>query len=167
MEYQPGKFNPTDCLSRHPLQDNTEHHKNAKKRKHVVKAIVKESITEAVILTKVLDATRSDKTLQKLNGYISSRRFKACKKDPDTKCYSSVFYKLSNINGSYCKWLFHIPCKHELSRSSIKVIKGSFLQSRVWFPGIDKLVEREVKSICIRFMFCYIVLFCDLFIQPL
>ena len=70
-----------------------------KKREHIVKAIVKQSIPEAVTLTEVLDATRSDKTLQKLTGYISSGRFNACKKDPNTKCYSSVFYKLSDING--------------------------------------------------------------------
>ena len=129
MEYQRGKFNSTDYLSRHPLRDNTEHHKNAKERKHVVKSIVKESIPEVVTLTEVLDATRSGKTLRKLNGYILSRRLKACKKDPDTNCYSSVFYSCQILMVSCCmasKWLFHILCKHELSRSSIKVIKGSF-----------------------------------------
>ena len=94
MEYQPGNFNPTDYLSRHPLQHNAEHHKNAKKREHIVKAIIKESIPDAVTLTKVLYATGSDKTLQKLTGYILSGRFNSCKKYLDAKCYSSVFYEL-------------------------------------------------------------------------
>ena len=92
-----------------------------------------ESIPEAVTLTEVLDATRSDKTLQKLNGYISSGRFNACKKDPDTKCYSSVFYELSNVNGI----LLHgqqVVIPHSLEErvvkiSHMKVIKGLFLQS--------------------------------------
>ena len=49
-------------------------------------------------------------------------------------------------------WLFHTLCKNGLSRSAMKVIKDiivltkQLLRSRVWFPGVDKLVEREVKS---------------------
>ena len=154
MEYQPGKYNPTDYLSRHPLRHNAEHHKNAKKREHLVKAMVKESIPKVVTLTEVLDATRSDKTLQKLTGYISSGRFNACKKDPDTKCYSSVFYELSNINGT----LLHgqqVVIPHSLKERVVKisqeghqgiVLIKQLLRSPVWFPGIDKLAEREVKS---------------------
>ena len=154
MEYQPDKFNPTDYLSCHPLRHNAKHHKNAKKREHIVKAIVKESIPEAVTLTEVLDAIRSDKTLQKLTGYISSGRFNACKIDPNTKCYSSVLYELSNVNGILlCGQQVVIP--HSLQEQVVKisheghlgiVLTKQFLRSRVWFPGIDKLVEREVKS---------------------
>ena len=54
---------------------------NTRKREHIVKAIVKGSIPEAVTLTKVLDAP------QKLTGCISLGRFNACKKDPNTNCY--------------------------------------------------------------------------------
>ena len=49
-------------------------------------------------------------------------------------------------------WLFHTLCKNGLSRSAMKVIKDiivltkQLLRSRVWFPGVDKLVEREVIS---------------------
>ena len=107
-----------------------------------------------VTLTEVLDATRSDKTLQKLTGYISSGRFNTCKKDPDTKCYSSVFYELSNINGILLRGQ-QVVIPHFLQEQVVKisheghqriVLTKQFLQSRVWFPGIDKLVEREVKS---------------------
>ena len=124
------------------------------KREHIVKAIVKESIPEAVTLTEVSDATRSDKTLQKLTGYILSGRFNTCKKDPGTKCYSSVFYELSNINGILlCGQQVVIP--HSLQEKVVMISHGGhqgivltkqFLRSHVWFPGIDNLVEREVKS---------------------
>ena len=154
MEHQSGKFNPTDYLSRHPLRHNADSHKNEKKREQVVRAIVKESNPDAVTLTEILDATRINKTLQKLTGYISSGRFNACKKEPDAKCYSSVFYELSNINGILLRGQ-QVVVPHPLQERVVKigleghqgiVLTKQFLRSRVWFPGTDKLVEREVKS---------------------
>ena len=49
------------------------------------------------------------------------------------------------------KWLFHTPCKEEFVKISHEghqgiILTKQFLRSCVWFPRIDKLVEREVKS---------------------
>ena len=152
MEYQPGKLNPTDYLSRHPPRHNAEHHKNSKKREQVVKAIVKESIPDAITLTEILGATRSNETPKKLISYISPGRFNACKKDPNTKCYSSVFCELSNINGI----LLHgeqVVFPHSLQEQVVKISheghQGIVLTKAIstfvcMVPGnSEKLAERK------------------------
>ena len=85
-------------MFRHLIPHNSKHHENAKKREQVVRAIIKGNIPDDVTLYEVLDATRNDAILQMLTAYISMANLNACKEDPDTKCFSSVFYELSNVN---------------------------------------------------------------------
>ena len=58
VEYRPGKDNPADYMSRHPIRtpENTMHYKEQKQTEEVVNSIVRRNVQESLLVEEVRTA---------------------------------------------------------------------------------------------------------------
>ena len=165
MKYLPEKENPCDYQSRHPLPLETY---SAQQLEDMVidmddelciNKIITDDLPDAVTLPMIQTATEQDPTMQKLikaiqKGYTGN--------DPDLKPYKHVFQELSLAQGvilrgdklvipeavfipgssSLCETI--VDLTHEGYQGVVKC--KQLLRSRLWFPDLDKMVERKVAG---------------------
>ena len=65
VQYRPGKDNPADCMSRHPIHTtrNTTDYKEQKQTEEVVNSIVRRNVPESLLVEEVRKATVNDPVL--------------------------------------------------------------------------------------------------------
>ena len=80
--YRPGKDNPTDYLSRHPVTTNTTYTSGIEAEHHV-NLIAAAAIPLALTCDDVINATKDDIVLQKLIKIIHNNNWKYAMKNPD------------------------------------------------------------------------------------
>ena len=154
--YEPGKDNPTDYTSRHPLPaTNTrpQELKDVNKLDFYVNAVVRDDLPTAVTLERLREATRQDDTLQLLikdilQGYVSTKN--KLKLSP----YLHVFQELSVVDGLVLRgtkllvpaslWKTVVKLSHEGHQGIVRT--KQLLRSTMWFPGMDRLAEKEVAQ---------------------
>ena len=154
LKYCSGSKNAADYLTRHMILLTESDTKTCNAREQVVHSIFTGTALQAISLVEVQDATTRDQELSKLTPLIQAGNRNACKADPDLMKYAQVFQELSHLEGVVTRG--HqivipkslqervIDIRHE---GHLGVVKAKqLLSSRVWFPGIDKLVERKVAS---------------------
>ena len=154
LKYCPGKQNAADYLSRHMLPLTESNIQTSEARKQVVHSIITDTVPHAISLTDIQAATRKDQELRKLIPLIQAGNHHACKSDPDLAKYALVFCELSYAEGVVIGGhQLVIPKSLQEHISSIchgghlGIVKTKqHLRSRVWFPGIDKSVERKIAS---------------------
>ena len=158
LKYCPGRKNAADYLSRHVIPLTESDTKTCNAREQVVHSIITVTAPQAILLVEVQDATKRDRELSKLIPLIQAGNRNACKADPDLMKYAQVFQELSHIEGVVTRGHQIVIPKSLQERvidicheGHLGVVKTKqLLPSRVWFPGIDKRVEREVTS-CIPY----------------
>ena len=162
MKYLPGKENPFDYQSRHPLPLETYSTQQLEDMvidmddELCINKIITDDLPDAVILPMIQTATKQDHTMQKL--------IKAIQKwytgnDPDLKPYKHVFQELSLAQGVILRGdklvipeAEFIPISSSLRETIVDlahqgVVKcKQLLRSRLWFPDLDKMVERKVAG---------------------
>ena len=154
LQYKPGKDNAADYLSRHPQNISPEDIKHSHNREAVVSHILSEITPKAIPLECIQKETKQDVTLQKLAKCIKSGDQKGCKQDPNLRPYHLLFPELSIVNDVIIRGnQIVIPAKlqqrvislcHEGHQGIVKT--KSLLRSKVWFPGIDRMVEQTVQG---------------------
>ena len=162
MKHLPGKQNPCDYASRHPkplasfsqkerdsmiIDDGTE---------LCINSIITSDLPDAVTLKMVQVATAKDPVMQKL---IACLRQGYSTNDPDIQPYKQIFTELAYENGVILRGdRLLIPGEtdalnlrqmvvdnaHEGHQGEVK--SKQLLRSRLWFPGIDKMVEDKITS---------------------
>ena len=146
--YQPGKndLNPVDYLSRHP------HHKTEKDKaaEAYISYVVQNTIPKSVTPEEVRKAKEEDSLLQKVKAAVANGRWD----DPQLSNFSPFKEELSAINGLIFQGhRLVIPSKsrkrtidiaHQSHHGIVKT--KQLIREKVWFPGIDKLVEETVHS---------------------
>ena len=85
VEYRPVKDNPSDYLSRHPLEYNDEEMTSSQTTEGQVRFIMNSSIPDAVSLEDIKRETELDPVLQKIIAVIQSGKLREFHKDPDLK----------------------------------------------------------------------------------
>ena len=151
LKYCPGRKNAADYLSRHVIPLTESDTKTCNAREQVVHSIITVTAPQAILL---VDATKRDRELSKLIPLIQAGNRNACKADPDLMKYAQVFQELSHIEGVVTRGHQIVIPKSLQERvidicheGHLGVVKTKqLLPSRVWFPRIDKRVEREVTS---------------------
>ena len=165
MKYLPGKENPCDYQSRHPVPlkyyserqlddmviDNDD--------ELCINKIVTDDIPDAVTLAMIQAATKADPIMQKLvrcikKGYIGN--------DPDLKAFRQIFHELAYVQdiilrgdklvipdaefmpGAGSLRQVIIDLAHEGHQGAVKC--KQLLRSRLWFPNLDRLVETRVSE---------------------
>ena len=128
--------------------------KTCNARKQVVHSIITDTTPQAITLAEVQKATKKDPELSKPITLIQTNRSNACKSDPDLVAYAQVFRELSHLEGVVTRG-HQIVIPKSLQERVISVCHEGrlgivktkqLLRSKVWFPGIDKRVERKIAS---------------------
>ena len=123
-------------------------------RKRVVHSIITDTVPHAISLTDIQAGTRKDQEIRKLIPLIQAGNHRACKSDPDLAKYALVFRELSYAEGVVIRGHQLVIPKSLQERvisicheGHLEIVKTKqLLRSRVWFPGIDKSVERKIAS---------------------
>ena len=165
IKYIPGKKNPCDYASRHPvmLSEYSEEDIGNMVIDHgdefCINKIITDDLPDAVTKEMIKEATAKDPTCQKLiaciqSGYITE--------DEELKPYRQIFHELTHFNGVILRGSrLLIPdaelvpgegtmrqqvvdIAHEGHQAIVKCKK--YLRSKLWFPGLDKMVEEKVEG---------------------
>lgn len=154
LMYCPGNKNAADYLSRHTLPLTDSDTTTSEARSQVVHHIIENTVPKAITLTQVQDATEKDSDFCQLIPLIQAGNHRACKADLELAKYAQVFQELSYMEGIILRGHKLLVPKslqqqvidicHEGHHGIVKT--KQLLRSKVWFPGIDKSVERRVAS---------------------
>ena len=170
LNYVPGKKegaknNDADYHSRHPEplamqkshdsknQAEFELRETVEKIEKDTMTIVKSSVPEAVTWQELLEETHSDPELSNLNEAIARGYFKAQDKRTLGRQCDSIFTELTVVGGLVVRgpkivpprtlWNKVVNLAHEDHQGIAKT--KEYLRTRVWFPGLDKMVEAHVQ----------------------
>ena len=149
--HKPGKWNPSDYLSRHPLPARhlsaEELEESQELECHLLKAL---QIPSALSLYEIQEESSVDPIVSKI---ISGLKTDTLKVNP-AKDYAKVIDQLSIAHGillqgarmvippSLVKKVVHIG--HEGHQGIVKT--KQLLRSLVWFPNMDKLIEKHITK---------------------
>ncbi|GFR81604.1 transposon Ty3-G Gag-Pol polyprotein [Elysia marginata] len=148
LRYSPGKdeLNPADYLSRHPTNKPTRDNKGEDYISYVAKA----SVPNALTLGEVKKATKNDLQLQKVMTAIQSGKWEK----KSLSSFSNIRDELSVYDGVVLRnhrqvipsSLHHqvVTLAHDSHQGIVKTKK--LIREKVWFPGIDKMVEEHLKG---------------------
>lgn len=149
MEYQPGKSNPADYLSRHPLSTtdselDTEEHLNFVLTKAVPKAVKMEAIQRAVDKDETLQSCKRahmnnswHKELEKASSNVKHELSQLHKvKDELTVTSSGIILRGNRIVIPKVLRQDILKIAHEGHQGVVKT--KQLIPQKVWFPGIDK-----------------------------
>lgn len=170
--YQPGKSNPADYMSRHPIPSTAVSTREQSIAENYVNSICMKSVPKPVPLGSITSATKEDKAIQLIFKILNQKR---CKKEEVEKLNSQekdwfislkqIQLQLTRIETEEGEMLLkdtRIVIPHSLTEKIIDIAHQghqgivktkALLREKVWFPGIDKAVERKVTN-CIPCQAC-------------
>jgi transposase InsO family protein len=150
IKHIPGRGNMSDFLSRHPMAltatDKVEN-------ENFINSIVHYTIPTRVSKQELLSVLKTDKQMEKLSKMIKESLFD--NKDPDVQAFSQVFNELSLTAEGFILRHDQLLIPSSLQNRVVELAHQSHLgivrikrliRSKVWFPGIDKMVDNKVKS---------------------
>jgi hypothetical protein len=150
VKHRPGIGNISDFLSRHPMDLTAE---NKVENEACINAIVQYSMPTRVSKTELLSELKQDKVMVKLTEMIKNSKFD--KTDKDVQPFNRVFDELTVtseglilrqenlvIPASFTARVVDLAHQAHLGIVRIKRL----IRSKVWFPGIDAMVESKVKT---------------------
>ncbi|KAK7099608.1 hypothetical protein V1264_003723 [Littorina saxatilis] len=147
--YRPGRddLNPADYISRHPYPQTPPTRENA--GEEYIRYVTRNAIPKAMTVQEVRDATQQDDTLENLMCAVQSGRW-----DCNLTEYARFKDELSVHDGVILRGhRLIIPASlqrkvveiaHQSHQGIVKTKK--LIREKVWFPGIDKMVEEIVKT---------------------
>ena len=150
-EHRPGKWNVADYYSRHPGRSSASAYLEELKMEAYINAIVCDSLPPAITLKEMAVATREDLELQGLTKAVASGGVKV---PVELRKYSKVLNEISVTENGIVLRGSRIVVPEKLRSRVLKLAHGghqgisktkALIRSRVWFPGIDNMVERMVK----------------------
>lgn len=159
MEYRPGKTNPADFLSRHPVStfEDPRHAERSWVEDQVQEVMVKAvsvydtaSDSGGLTLDDIRRATSADDVLQEVISLVESQKWHLT--DPTLQPYKNVRHELSVASGLVLRGDRIVVPKalqakvvraaHSSHQGIVKT--KSLIRQTLWFPGLDKLVESAV-----------------------
>ena len=149
LKYQKGADNPADYMSRHPDKSATST-RATKVAEDYVNFLADESKPLALVKEKIIMETQSDKTLQAVIKAVKTGRWT----DTDVEPYFNVRNELSVTQDGIvlrgCRICIPQSQQDQAVQLAHQGHQGvtktkSLIREKVWFPGIDKMVEDRVK----------------------
>jgi hypothetical protein len=119
--YQPGKFNPADYMSRHPIPSTAVSTREQSIAEKYVNSICMKSVPKPVPLGSITSATKEDKAIQLIFKILSQKR---CKKE-----------EVEKLNSQQKEWLIALKqIQQQLTR--IETEEGEMLlkDTRIVIP---------------------------------
>lgn len=159
--YQKGENNPADYMSRHPAQQTKTTTRQAKVAEEFVNYIIQTSTPKAIKLEEINVATSKDPTLQavidavrtgnwsmgKRNKQVNQEAYKAIERVKDEltiSTSSNTILRGTRIVIPQQLQQRVVTLAHEGHQGIVKT--KALLRDKVWFPGIDQLTEKTIKS---------------------
>ncbi|XP_053380302.1 uncharacterized protein K02A2.6-like [Mercenaria mercenaria] len=157
VKYRSGESNMSDYLSRHPDAASSKQSKQSKHAEEHISFIAHHCVPKAVTMKEVISATRNDSDLQTVISNVkSSKWIKSQNSVIDTFARCKNALTVVYLEGG--EVLLHesklvipkslqdkvINIAHEGHQGIVKT--KQLLREKVYFPGIDKLVEKKCKS---------------------
>ena len=163
VAYQPGKLNPADYLSRHPLPTNDSPSHEEKIAEQHLNFVTCNAVPKTLTLSEIKEATEEHRALKMCMTALERNNWKAIitqETDPETRNTLQSLHKIRDE-------LTVVPTRDLIMRRNCIVIPLSarikivelaheghqgivktkqLLRERVWFPGIDKMVERKITQ---------------------
>ena len=152
-----GQDNPSDFLSRHPLQDTTLANNKAE---DYVNFLSQQCVPKAMKLSEIETATRNDAMLQRVISYIRDTNWqdvydKICTLPANfSRAELLQFHKIrQELTVTDTNLLLRdtrIVLPHSLRNQAINIAHEGhqglvktkkLLRTKIWFPGIDELTE--------------------------
>ena len=159
IEFRPGKDNPADYMSRHPVTKNVRSSREEKIAEEYVDFISQTSVPNAITLEEVQAATSKDKVLQTVIELCNTGRWHDVDKyDVDQAAlrqFQNVRDELTvNRHGNLLLRNTRIVVPTSLQARAVQLAHEghqgisktkALIRSKVWFPGIDTAVEDAVR----------------------
>ena len=155
--YKPGKSNPADYMSRHPVSQSSLH--NESETEGFVNYIMNNAVPKSLSLEKIEKETKSDRTLVKVMEAIKSNKWDVMNKKEKDRRFT-MFYKIRQelaigmdkeivLRGSRivipCTLEDHVIDLAHVGHQGIVKTK-QLLREKVWFPEIDDKVQQRIRN---------------------
>ena len=159
--YKPGSNNPADYLSRHPVPLA----KSKSIAEEYVNFIASNTVPRAMTRDEVRDETNKDLTMQKLKECLRSGKWSILNQDKekfqgnhcfsDLQAFKRIEKELSVTEDGIVLRETRIVMPQALREKAVEIAHEGHLgivktkgltREKVWFPGIDKLVENKTTS---------------------
>jgi hypothetical protein len=161
VEYEPGENNPADYLSRHPDQTSELTRREEKVAEEYINYIFTNAVPKALTPEEVMVATKEDVTLQAVISALTTGKWHIIepREDIDMDTFNAlarIRTDLTTANAGntllrgrrivipQCLQRRVVNLAHEGHQGIIKTKK--LLREKVWFSGIDKLVEERILN---------------------
>ena len=162
LTYQPGKTNPADYMSRHPLASTKSASREQKMAEEYVNLITSNAVPRSLSLDEIEHETQNDGALQECMRAIKHNKWHDVQKTATGVIKNDIdsLYKVRNelsINADKNILLRDhrivipkalrqraIDIAHEGHQGVIKT--KQLMRLKVWFPGLDRMVEQTVAS---------------------
>ncbi len=163
MHYWKGDGSPADYFSRHPSKQTNAASREQKIAEEYVHYIATTSTPKALTVSEIEEATKADATLQVVLKAIETGNWYEGTQQSGVDI--AVFAAWQKVKDELTAGVspqvilrgtrIAVPSKlqervvnqaHEGHQGVVKT--KSLLREKVWFPGIDKMVEKKVQSCC-------------------
>ena len=153
VTFKPGKENPADFMSRHPVSTSKKKHINT--AEEYVNFITRHATPVAITSQEILSEMAKDSVMTELKSIIMNETWHKSSGVPELKAFKLVKDELTVADDGFILkgTKLVIPSKlrnrvinlaHEGHQGIVKT--KSLLREKVWFPGIDQMVENTVKN---------------------
>ena len=158
VTYRPGEGNPADYLSRHPVT-NLPYKRSV--AEEYVNYIATNAVPKAMSLEEIKSVTEVDPTLQAVKACLQSGKWHTAKElfptanCDDLKSFEKLKSELTETSSGLLLRGTRIVIPQELRPRAVKlaheghqgIVKTKkLLREKVWFPGIDNLVEKQITG---------------------
>ena len=160
IKYKAGKDNPADYMSRHPIEGNIPS-RSSRMAEEYVNFVIDNVVPKAMTLEEVQTETKNDPTLCKVIHFLSAGHWRHAPQDSDYTDYPMLkaLYRLRNeltVNAGENVILrgTRLVLPTSLQHKAISLAHDGHLgivktkqlvREKVWFPGIDEMVEKMIK----------------------
>ena len=158
VEYRPGKDNPADYFSKHPVKTLNQSSREEKLAEEHINFVTANALPKTVSLEEIVNASQDDIVIQEtMRALRTGRWYEVIKDNPEHESELRRLYLLRNelsahesdlllrgnriiIPTSLRMRIIHIP--HEGHQGLVRT--KSLLRQKIWFSGIDALVQKVV-----------------------
>ncbi|XP_049522663.1 uncharacterized protein LOC125945132 [Dermacentor silvarum] len=155
VQHTSGPSNPSGYLSRHPVNSTEPFRRMESVAEQYVNFIVSHSLPRAMTMKEVTEATLADPVINSLKQALKQPQKGKHWKNTTLQPFSRVATELSvSKEGLVLRGTrivlpaqLHTKAVHLAHRGHKGIVKTKqLLREKVWFPGIDSLVDQTVKS---------------------
>ena len=157
VKFRPGKGNPADWMSRHPLSTGSTM-RHSKVAEEYLNFIVAHTTPKAMTVSEISIAAKQDRVLQEVMARLTTGNWNSIDQNSDAYPYLRVKDQLSVAStqeGIVLLYDTRIVVPYSLQRRVIDlaheghqglVKTKQLLREKVWFPGLNKIVESVCKE---------------------